>query len=216
MTTFTFIARDKEGNKVSGMLEAFGRIDALYLVQRKGYTPLSVTEKKRAEKRTAKSDAPGQSSRTASTRRPRGFLMTLSFLFFVVLGFWIALLVKPKDEQPPLAVCTPATNSLPLCSAVSVTNLDTKVSPVPFEAKPSLVEQPAIPAHRRASAEARRIEPAETTEPMKKKDAEAVPPTGKFPLKWVLGTVESDFGITQTIFAWQYRKLSKNGRMHLD
>ena len=139
MTKFTFVAYDKDGKKVSGTLEAFGRIDALCLVQRKGYKPLSVTEKNRTKKRTAKSVAPGR-----STCWPRGFLIALSLIFFVALGLWVALPVKPKDEQPPLAVCTPVTNSVSFCLAVPVTNLDTKAPPVLFQAKRSLAEQPAF------------------------------------------------------------------------
>ena len=200
MTKFTFVAYDKDGNKVSGTLEAFGRIDALCLLQRKGYKPLSVTEKNRTKKRTAKSDAPGRASQTASLRRPRGFLIALSALFFVALGLWVALLVKPKDEQSPLAVCTPATNSLPFCSAVSVANPDTKAPPVFFQAKPCLVEQPVFQSRRLAIAEARRMGSAEITEPVEKKEAEVAFPKKKFPLKWTLGTVESDFGITPDDF----------------
>ena len=209
MPSFTFTAKQKDGKKILGVIKALDRLDAIRQMERAGCIPLTIEQQRPAACGNHESPA----ATLVSKRKNKRAVIALSFVVLGLLGWLTVSLFAPKATP---VVTRPARISTgdglkshvePLVCP-DPPELQEETTEAPLEVTPSREEQHVPPAVQEvvivpvsaptqevviASVPVASPEVSEDTPPLKEEDTQDI-------LRWSVGVVNADFGITRAEF----------------
>lgn len=188
MHSFTFTSVHKSGKKIQGVIKARDKIDAIRRLERAGCIPLTIKKQTNATCGNIESS----DSLLVSRQKSKGTIFALSLVLFGLLGWLTVSRFSPKANPVPIP---------PLKSTIAVHKRN-NVKPLVYPDVPAVPEDIAATDPTPTQEFTTASVAVTNTEPVLNPPVEV--DNRKF-VRWSLGVVDPNFGIT----AEQFRKAIK-------